>query len=1105
MQGDIKMTNFDFLKKYEQFNSFADLAITAEKLLSTDPNSSMAASRKTLEFIIKWMYSVDEDLVADDQDNLFALMKTDDFESIVDQEILDKMHYIRKYGNDAVHKNVNFEKEQAALCLDHLFSVVDFIIYCYGDEYVERIFDRSLLNIPSYDKISLEYQKLKIDINDLIKENKKLKSELTKNRRNNEVAFVAKPSSFSESETRKMYIDFMLIDAGWKKNSNWVDEVKVPLRSSPSRYGYIDYVLYDDSQIPLAIIEAKKIGENIAKARYQAKQYADELEELYGRRPIIFISNGYETRIIDGQYPERVVSSIYSKNDLEKIFNLRSMRLDLKNITVDKYIAGRYYQIQAVKAVCESFERNRRKALLVMATGSGKTRTVIALVDILLNRGWIKNILFLADRTGLVTQAKRSFVNLLPNLSVVNLAEKNPNFLSHAVFSTYQTMYNVIDDARTEEGRIFTPGHFDLVICDEAHRSIYNKYKDIFTYFDAPLVGLTATPKDEISRNTYDFFDLEHGQPTFGYDLRQAVKDGYLVDYKTVEVKTKFLSDGIYYDQLSEEEKENYENLFIDDSGQVIDKIESSALYSWLFNKDTIRKVINTVMQKSLKIHYGQKIGKTIIFAKNHNHAKAILDIFHKEFPEYPEYADIIVHNSTNAQSLIDDFSDPNKLPQIAISVDMLDTGIDIPEILNLVFFKKVKSKAKFWQMIGRGTRLCPNLIDGKDKEYFYIFDFCSNFEFFRISEGTEIPASTSLESRLFMVKLSMVFEINKIIGRSEELRTFRSTLVNDLIDKVMEINTDNFAASQHIEYLEKAETKEFYDALQYIELEEMEEHIAPYLVTEKDDYKAQLFDYFIYCIELDKLLSKSTDRKEKKLIIIVKQIYDIDYIPDINCRRDFIDQLISTDYIQRAGISGLEKIRIELRDLIKYIQYKTKKIKMINIIDEILDIEEKESEFTDDYLEDYKIRVEQHIRKNQENELAIYKIRHNKKLNSGDIQSLERILWLDLGTKEDYIREYGEKPLGEFVREIVGLDMNAAKEAFSTFLMNSTLNESQIYFINTVIEYIVQNGLVKDRKVLNETPFTDRGNVVDLFGDNMNTWYSFLEIINTINANVAV
>ena len=510
---------------------------------------------------------------------------------------------------------------------------MDCLAYMYSPQgkYVQTNFDRNLLTKHSE---PVADQQVQFDLQKLMEENCKLRDELTARREEQSKTYVPKPLEISEYKTRKVYIDSMLEEAGWTEGKDWINEMELTGMPNQSGKGYADYVLFGDDGRPLAIIEAKRTCEDPAVGRNQAKLYADILEKKYGRRPVVFLTNGFESHIVDNTYPERRVSCIYSKRDLEKLFNLRSMRTSLANITVNKNIAGRYYQEGAVRAVCDAFDKeNRRKALLVMATGSGKTRTVISLCDVLLNHGWVKNILFLADRTSLVTQAKRSFVNLLPNLSVTNLCEDKQNYNAHCVFSTYPTMMNCIDSVCDDAGKLYTPGHFDLVICDEAHRSIYNKYQDIFTYFDAPLVGLTATPKDDIDKNTYEIFELPNGRPIYHYDLKQAVADGYLVDFMSIETNLKFLDDGIRYDQLSEEGKQTYEDTFIRQDGDLPDSISSSALNDWVFNADTIRKVLDTFMANGIKIDYGNKIGKTIIFAKNHNHAEKILDIFNKEYP----------------------------------------------------------------------------------------------------------------------------------------------------------------------------------------------------------------------------------------------------------------------------------------------------------------------------------------------------------------------------------------------------------------------------------------------------------------------------------------
>ena len=599
------VTNFDYLKTEPKFSRFADVAISAERIVLMDPEASIINCRRAMEFALKWMYSVDKALEMPYQDNLQSLMNAEDYRQLVGKDLWQRMDYIRRCGNNVAHSNKKLGRDEAMLCLENLFIYLDYIAHCYSEKLEEHSFDKTIITSriekakqskeeanATREELLKEQEKAakqELDLQKLIAENASLKEELSARREKQQQTYVPKPLDLSEYKTRKLYIDAMLLDAGWTEGKDWLNEVKLPGMPNKSEVGYADYVLYDDMHRPLAIIEAKRTCVDVSKGRQQAKLYADLLEEKYKRRPVIFLTNGFDTRIIDGQYPERKCAVIYSKRDLEKWFNLRTMRTSLKHVVVNKEIAGRYYQEAAIKAVCNSLdEKNRRKALLVMATGSGKTRTVIALCEVLLKAGWVKNILFLADRNSLVTQAKRNFVNLLPNLSCTNLVEEKDNYNAHCVFSTFQTMIKCIDNVNDSQGKIFTCGHFDLVICDEAHRSIYNKYKNIFTYFDAPLVGLTATPKDEIDKNTYEIFELENGVPTYGYDLAQAVKDEYLVDYISVESKLKFIEQGIVYDELSDEDKETYEKTFADEHGNIPESIGSSALNTWIFNEDTI-------------------------------------------------------------------------------------------------------------------------------------------------------------------------------------------------------------------------------------------------------------------------------------------------------------------------------------------------------------------------------------------------------------------------------------------------------------------------------------------------------------------------------------
>ena len=1092
------MSNFKFLLSDPAFAPFAEVAMAAEKILHIDPAACILNCRRSMEFAVKWMYSVDKELEMPYQDNLQSLMTREEFRSIVGQDIWRRMDYIRMKGNNAAHNTGKISEAAAMLCLENLHIFLDFVAYCYADEYTETKFDPKL--VPTGVAPAPAPQTPDVDLQQLIEENKKLKEQLTARREEQQPTYVPKPLDISEYETRKFYNDAMLEDAGWTEGKDWINEVELPGMPNKSEIGFADYVLYDDAHKPLAVIEAKRTCVDVSKGRQQAELYADILEKRYGCRPAIFLTNGFETHIIDGQYPERKCATIYSKRDLTKMFNLRTMRTSLKNVMVKKNIAGRYYQEGAIKAVCDAFDKkNRRKALLVMATGSGKTRTVIALCDVLLQHGWVKNILFLADRNSLVTQAKRSFVNLLPDLSVTNLCEEKDKYTAHCVFSTYQTMMNCIDNVKDEQGKLFTCGHFDLVICDEAHRSIYNKYRDIFNYFDAPLVGLTATPKDEIDKNTYEVFELESGVPTYGYKLAQAVKDGYLVDFMSVETKLKFLDSGITYEDLPEEEREAYENTFTDENGELPEKIVSSALNEWVFNEDTIRQVLHVLMTEGIKIDYGQKLGKTIIFAKNHAHAEKIYEIFNEEYPHLPGFAKVIDNKINYAQSLIDQFSDPQKLPQIAISVDMLDTGIDVPECLNLVFFKKVMSKAKFWQMIGRGTRLCPGLKDGEDKDKFYIFDFCGNFEFFRMSNGKPTALQIALQGAIFSLKAQIVFKLQDLAYQAPELIAFRKTLVDDMVRKVQELNKENFAVRQHLKFVELFSNPDNYAALTYENTLQMRDELAPLITPDADDAKAVRFDALMYGIELAYLMGKKYAKARTDLFKKVNGIASVANIPEIMVQSELINKILHTDYLENAGINEFEYIRENLRDLIKYIPV-NKVSYTTDFADEILTMDWNESELENDDLKNYKMKAEFYIRQHQDN-AVIAKLKTNQPLTGSDVKVLEEILWSELGTKQDYENEYGSKPLGEFVREIVGLDMNAAKEAFAEYLDESYLDSNQIYFVNQIVEYIVHNGLMKDLSVLQDAPFTDNGSIVEVFTD-ITLWFGIKKIIDKINAN---
>lgn len=664
---------------------------------------------------------------------------------------------------------------------------------------------------------------------------------------------------------------------------------------------------------------------------------------------------------------------------------------------------------------------------------------------------------------------------------------------------------NCIDSTRDEQGeRLFTPGHFDLIIVDEAHRSIYNKYKDIFTYFDALLVGLTATPKDEIDKNTYGIFDLESGVPTYGYELSQAVKDGYLVDFMSIETELKFLSAGITYDELTPEEQAEFEDTFADEEGNIPERIESSAINEWIFNEDTIKKALDILVQFGQRVEFGEKIGKTIIFAKNHLHAEKILEQWNKQYPQYPEHYARVIDNQTNyAQSVIDDFSDKNKMPQIAISVDMLDTGIDVPEILNLVFFKKVMSRAKFWQMIGRGTRLCPGLMDGEDKEQFYIFDLCGNFAFFRLNgNGREIGRSSTLQEQLFNIKAQMAYKLQEISFQTDALIAFRKELVSDLARQVHDLPRENFAVKQHLQIIDNYHGENDFDCLTYENTLQIAEHISPLLPPSENDISATRFDMLIYQIELAILAGKSTKRAKGDVIKKATALSKYGNIPAITQQQELLEQILHNDYLERAGISDFEDVRVKLRDLIKYIPENERVLYNTNFSDDILTIEWNESELDNDDLANYRKKVNYYLLQHQD-VAAIAKLKGNMPLSPEDVQVLEKMLWSELGTKEQYVAQYGETPLGELVRSVVGLSQQAANEAFSRFLQENELDSQQMHFVRQIVNYIIRNGMMKDLTVLQESPFNDMGSVTELF--DISTFMNIRNIIDGINYNAMV
>ena len=1063
------MSNFDFLKQSKIFNNFSEACCEAENGIGLNTVTCSILCRRALELGVKWLYANDNDLRIPYNDNLSALVHDITFKNIIDEKLLKQIEYVIKLGNFAVHNNKKISREEAILSLRYLYNFMQWIAYCYSDNYIEKEFDESILpkqtiNVLTVKEKETLYEELEAKdkkLEETRKENEELRKQLTNKREAKKENYIFEVKDISEYETRKKYIDLELKIAGWAFEENIQEELKLKGMPNNQNIGYADYVLFGKNGLPLAVVEAKRTSVDPKVGQNQAKLYADCLEQEYHQRPVIYYTNGFEIYMWDDvNYPPRKVSGFYTQDELQLLINRRENRQSLEHIFVNDKITNREYQLEAIKSVCEAFDEGHRKTLLVMATGTGKTRTAISIVDVLSDKEWVKNVLFLADRTVLVKQAKNNFVKLLPNMSCCNLLSTvdNPED-SRIVFSTYQTMINAIDSTKNKSGnKLFTPGHFDLIIVDEAHRSIYKKYQAIFDYFDGLVVGLTATPRNDVDRNTYRFFEIENDVPTYAYEYDRAVKEGYLVDYHTIKTTTDFMDRGIKYNELSEEEKEEYEDTFSDDEDNIPEEINAEAINSWLFNRDTIKKLLELLIEKGLKVEGGDKLGKTIIFARNHRHAEKIVEVFNELYPEYKgEFAKLIDNQVKYNENLIDHFSVKDDYPQIAVSVDMLDTGVDVPEILNLVFFKPVKSKIKFWQMIGRGTRLCKDLFGvGQDKKEFYIFDYCKNFEFFSENpKGIETNSQISLTERIYSYKLDLIVELQNIKYQNDEkFKAYREELIEEFIEEINKLNKESFLVKAKLHYIEQFSKKENWVYISTIDLTDIKDNLIPLFLASDENEPAKRFDNLMYQLQVKRIRQEKTTRCENAITETVGQLEKLGTIPQIKEKQDLILKVAETEYLKEADFWSVEEIRKQLRDLIQFIDPYNRPPVYIDMEDTLNDVDEEyvyissENNFTN-----YRKKLEKFLNGNLENSI-IWKIRHNIRLTELEKENLEKILFEELGSNKEYAETFGDTNVIKAVRNIVGLDKSVASDIFYKYINENRLNMKQIQFVKLLVDY---------------------------------------------------
>lgn len=1106
------MSNFGFLKS--EWAAVYEAADKAETAVHPDPRTACFYSRRALELSVAWMYKHDSALKLPYQDNLSALIHDPSFKQTAGEAIFNKARVINTLGNRAVHSHRPIPVDDAIVAVRELFHLTYWLARTYSRAErpaADLVFDAGALPkaaaIPKQTVEQLQQfeaalrerdeklAELLADKTNLDEELKRLRAAIAEVK----IATAGQPDThdYSEAETRDYFIDLLLKEAGWPLDQARDREFEVTGMPNKESKGFVDYVLWGDDGRPLGLVEAKRTRRDPRVGQQQAKLYADCLEKQFGQRPLIFYSNGYDHWLWDDtNYPPREVQGFYKKSEMELLIQRRNSRKPLSTAEINSDIVERYYQTRSIRRIAEAFERDHdRKALVVMATGAGKTRTVIALCDLLMRCNWVKRVLFLADRVALVNQAVNAFKRHLPDSSPVNLVtEKEAE--GRVFVSTYPTMMGLIDETRDGQRR-FGSGHFDLVIIDEAHRSVFQKYLAIFDYFDSLLAGLTATPKDEVDRNTYRLFDLENGVPTDAYSLEEAVKDGFLVPPRAVSVPLKFQREGIKYAELSEEEKDQWDALEWDEEGGVPDRVGAEAVNKWLFNEDTADKVLEHLMTSGVKVAGGDRLGKTIIFAKNQHHAEFIAERFNTNYPHFKgEFARVITFKTEYAQSLIDNFMNKNKAPHIAISVDMLDTGIDVPEVVNLVFFKIVRSKTKFWQMMGRGTRLCPELFGpGQHKQFFYLFDYCQNLEYFSQNpETTEGALAESLGTRLFKAQLELIAALDHkreaatgdplvkmpaaVYGDPVTELEVRSTISESLYKQVAAMNLDNFVVRPKRRVVEKYAKPEAWSVLSSESLAELSRDVAGLpSEMEAEAEEAKRFDMLVLNLQLAMLRSEpGFERLRDQVKAIVGMLEEKSAIPMVRDQLPLIQDVQTDEWWQDVTIPMLEAVRRRLRDLVKLIE-KAKRKPIYSDFEDEMGAETRVvlpgfGEGTD--FAKFRAKVQAYLRAHQDH-VAVRKLRMNKPLTAADLGELERML-ADSGTggAEDIIRAKTESEgLGLFVRSLVGLDREAAKDAMAEFLRGKTLSANQIEFVSLIVNHLTEHG-VMEATLLYESPFTD-------------------------------
>lgn len=1111
------MSNFSFISSTE-WAELAQVPLEAELNVLTAPLYSAMLCRKSLEEWVRWMYEHDEDLELPYDTTLNSLMHNQSFKDIVAPSQFQQINLIRKLGNTAVHTTAKIKSSEALHSLHLLHGFIRWVISIYSEEsIITSAFSEALIpNAENKEKTKEELQKLEKAFLEQQEELKKALEELEeiKERKEKNITLVLPPIDPNENLTRKTYIDTLLREAGWDPYGFNVEEYPVsncmPTGNGANNGpGRVDYVLWGDDGKPLALVEAKKTSRDSRVGQHQAKCYADCLQKEFGQRPIIFYSNGFNTYIWDDlNYAPREIQGFYTKDELTTLIYRRTYRKNLSDQTINSSITDRYYQHEAIRRFSEKLEQKHREGLMIMATGTGKTRVAASVIDFLSKAGWVKRVLFLADRNALIHQAKASLNDCLPHLPAVDLTKDKENESSRIVFCTYQTMINMIDGETNGDNRFYGVGHFDLIIFDEIHRSVYNRYRAIFNYFDGIRLGLTATPRTETDKDTYGLFHMEPGVPTYAYELDQAVNDGFLVAPKAISVPLKFHREGIKYALLTDEEKQKYEEEFSDPlTGEFPEEIDSAALNKWLFNTDTVDKVLGHLIEYGIKVEGGDKLAKTMIFARSHKHALFIQERFNIQYPQYAgDFLSVIDYQQEYKYDLLAKFKTKNKFPQIAVSVDMLDTGIDVPEVCNLLFFKPIRSKTKFFQMIGRGTRLCKDLFGpGLDKNQFIIFDFCQNFEYFDENPaGIEGKQAKGLTQRLFEIRLKLAQILR--FQPDAEIKAYAEELIKFLVNQVQQLNTFSFLVRSHHQVVEKYKDPNVWNVLSELEVKELITVIAPLVSESGEDELAKRFDLLMYDIQN---LTLEGNPKQVSQILKVRNTASLltkkASVPSVGQKLNLLKTVQQPEYWTEISVLGIEYLRKELRDIIKFLDFDKQPLVYTDFEDAISGVGEERSVYQKQDLDVYRKRVSDFLLEKSDL-FVIQKLHRNYPISAGELEELEHLLFEQgaVTTEDELKGALGNKPLGQFVRSIIGLEISAAKDVFSSILENQTLNSQQIKFIDLIVDFFTHEGYIEPKRLF-ESPFTDLDSqgITGLF--DMATSGKIVTLIQEVNNNAIV